>query len=1072
MNNLTIRVGALETEVTALETEITDIRKVQLLRALIEQSRQEYWIKHGDNYRLQYQDKELNENEQNCLFLLDGGQSSVYGHFSYQIHSLDKSIIAKVIQGAAEYSREYETLFQLVFHETVDSVLEVWKGCNCVHPWIEDETTAREIEQIYQPSNPPHIVFVLADDLGWNDIGYQSTYQSWATPAIDLLASEGIKLKFYFTHDSCTPSRGALLTGRYSIRLGLHEDSFTGAELPITEATLAEELKSAGYRTNMVGKWHLGSSSELKLPHNRGFDYTYGYYNGYIDYWSKKFNGYTDLHENGELVTDDDELSSDIHSAYLFQSKVENVISDHVENYPDQPMFLYYSLQLVHFPYEPPAEFVSRCQSSDITTTKFCGQTLMLDEVIANLTCALKSNNMIDNTILIFASDNGGTAELNDNVVGNSVPFRGHKFSFNRGGISAPAFIHSPLIPESARGSEYNGLMHVTDWLPTLMGLATEGAWSGSYIDNAIDGVDMWDAIITGSDSPKQEIVNYISESGLYASYQYVEKLEAKINEYSSLIASADNAATSKTVVQLSVWNDCDCVKPWVDDTSSAREIEQIYNPSNPPHIVFVLADDLGWNDIGYQSTYQSWATPAIDLLASEGIKLKFYFTHDSCTPSRGALLTGRYSIRLGLHEDSNYGGELRLSEITLAEELKTAGYRTNMVGKWHIGTSSELRLPHNRGFDYTYGYYNGYIDYWTKEFNGYNDLHENGVLVFNDDELSTDLHSAYLFQSKAENVIANHAKSYPDQPMFLYYSLQLVHFPYQPPEEFLSRCLSDDDDTANMCGLTVMLDEVIANLTCALKSHDMIDNTILIFASDNGGADETDSVTGNSVPFRGHKFSFNRGGISAPAFIHSPLIPESARGSEYNGLMHVTDWLPTLMGLATEGAWSGSYIGNDLDGVDMWEAIITGSDSPRVDIVNYISASSVYASYQYGNYKYDKNVDLQDYDEVEYIAARISEDYDHSCSALSLVNDNEFVLPAYTKWHFENRSNKQVKQSRLEKFSKNFASFHWTALASLLSFIGVTLTILIYVKNRRNVISTNEHEMSSVPLESDPLVS
>jgi len=407
-----------------------------------------------------------------------------------------------------------------------------WEAAGGITSWIESDFTPTEIEQIYSYDDAPHIVFVLVDDWGYNDIGYRSSYLNWTTPTIDKLGEEGVKLENYYNHYSCVPSRSALMTSKYAFVTGMQEDR-GGAELPLKEITLAQELKSAGYHTYMVGKWHLGISTVYHHPLNRGFDSFYGYYSGFVDYWDKTYHGYLDLQDGFDIVTDESELDSTLHNGYLLQTKAEKAIDDYISNYGDsgEPMFLYYSMQLIHGVWAAPDTFLQRCDDTkslgvlddDYDNTllqTYCAMNVMLDEAIANLTCKIESVGMGDNTILVVVSDNGGEASVH----GNNYPMRGSKGSYFNGGILGNAIIHSKLIPESVRGTSYYGQVHITDWLPTLMGQATDSAWTGSYSDeNVLDGVDVWSTIMENTTSPHQVMVHYHDGENCTIQYKMVK---------------------------------------------------------------------------------------------------------------------------------------------------------------------------------------------------------------------------------------------------------------------------------------------------------------------------------------------------------------------------------------------------------------------------------------------------------------------------------------------------------------------------------------------------------------------
>ena len=469
--------------------------------------------------------------------------------------------------------------------------------------------------------------------------------------------------------------------------------------------------------------------------------------------------------------------------------------------------------------------------------------------------------------------------------------------------------------------------------------------------------------------------------------------LESRVPSYwVSAAVEPDNSDNPGEDVIKQKWDSCHNACPWALNTAM-YEIETVYAYPKAPHIVFILVDDWGYNDVGYRSTSMPWVTPTIDTLANEGIILNNYFTHETCAPSRGALMTGRNAVRLGLNGAADdFGPELPLAEVTLAQELKSAGYKTNLVGKWHLGMSSAARTPTYRGFDYFYGFYNSYIDYWTKTYKGYIDLHDGLDVVLDAAALDDNLFAQLLFQDKAVNAIKNHKEQHPSSPMFLMYSMQLVSAPYQVPPEYSSRCTKDatllDDDV--YCGMQVLLDELVANITCALELYGMKDNTVLIMASDNGGVE--DATAGTNVPFRGYKGDYYRGAMSVNAFVHSPLIPVAARGTRYEGQFHVTDWLPTLMGLATKGTWTGSLAGPELvlDGKDMWASITTGGDSPHHEILHMLKDEGTY-SIQYDMVKLDANNDVAGFGSVAitYASDFAPENARHLCEEPTLMLDS-----------------------------------------------------------------------------------
>ena len=349
------------------------------------------------------------------------------------------------------------------------------------------------------------------------------------------------------------------------------------------------------------------------------------------------------------------------------------------------------------------------------------------------------------------------------------------------------------------------------------------------------------------------------------------------------------------------------------------------------PNIVYIVADDLGWKDVGFHGS--DIKTPNLDRLAADGARLERFYAQNMCTQSRAALLTGRYPFRYGLQtivipSAGTYG--LPTDEWLLPQALKAAGYTTAIVGKWHVGHADQKFWPRQRGFDYQYGPLLGEIDYFTRLAHGTIDWFRDNERVIENGYVTT------LLGDDAVRVIEQHDA---DTPLFLYLAFTAPHAPYQAPQEYLDKYTGIEDPSRRAyAAMITCMDDQVGRVVKALEKQRMRKNTLIMFQSDNGGprsakfTGEVDmsqaTIPADNGPYRDGKAMMYEGGHRVVSLANWP--GKIKAGTVVDQPIHIVDVFPTLTGLAGVSTNESK----PLDGLNVWPVIAQGAASPRTEVV------------------------------------------------------------------------------------------------------------------------------------------
>lgn len=824
----------------------------------------------------------------------------------------------------------------------------------------QERTTAR-------PGHP-NIVFILADDLGYGDVGCYNSESKVPTPNIDRLAAEG--MRFTDAHSPstvCTPSRYSLLTGRMAFRTG-KRGVFAGIGGPclIEEGrlTLPQMLREAGYATACFGKWHVGMTffdaqgtpvhgSGLEAvkradfsraipdsPIHRGFDRFFGTVSCPTTDWLYAFvdgdripvpptkildrgplpkHPYSRDNRAGMIAPDFDLEEVDL----LFLAKSTAFLEEHVRTSPEKPFFLYHAMQAVHLPSFAADEFKGKTEAGPHGDFIF-----ELDHIVGELLRTLERLGVADDTLVMFSSDNGPETTTTIHMRGDwqhdgARPWRGMKRDQWEGGHRVPFIARWPGRIEA--GTTSDELLSLTDVMATCAAIV------GAELpdDAAEDSFDMLPVLL--GEQTGEPVREYLLQQTISLAlsiregrWKYLDHKGSGGNRY-----GADTRLAAYTLPD----TDPGAPGQLYDLAADPGETTNLYSEqpevvrrlkraldeyvasgrSAPrrgherrPNVVLVLADDLGWSDLGCYGN-PAVDTPRLDAFAQEGMLFTdAYSAAPVCSPTRASIMTGLAPARLHITNhlpdqerflpdsptllSAHCLDRLPLEHVTLAEHLRGAGYRTAFLGKWHLapqsGDDMEDFYPDHQGFDLNIGG------------NGLGGPGRSFFAPYEFPNLVSKTDDEYLpYRLGDEAVAFLDEQRGAEAPFFLALWNYAVHWPMDSPADLLAKYeakgVQPGIKDPRYAGMTEALDIVFGRVLDALDANGLADNTLVVFMSDNGAL----LSVADTRPLRMAKGYLYEGGIRVPMIVRWPNRIEP--GSRTSTPVISTDLFATILDAA-----------------------------------------------------------------------------------------------------------------------------------------------------------------------------